>query len=311
MELQKSYRFPWLTTLLSLVCFAIFVVFQIYQKAETPLFKAYSELGAPYAIQIYHGQYWGVFSNSFIHISWSHLLLNLFGLWLFGALIERRLGLLRLFLLGLIGSIITSSLQLALTNDAGLGLSGVNLLLLGFILGKSLTHEEFRIKFRYYVLSLVVSGLAFALYLNLYKGYLISLEAMTGGLIIGYILGLISNLKTKIPLILCGLLLTIISFGSLYYAPWSAEWNYSKAYTYHDNGDITAAKKYYNEAIRINPSHRISKENLRLITIDELSEKALKAHKEGDYILARVHYEKLLLIDPKNRWAKENIRKLP
>jgi len=309
--LKKSYSFPWFTTLLTLVCLAIFIIFQIYKQSETPLFKAYSELGAPYAIQIYHGQHWGVITNSFIHINYTHIILNFAGLWLFGAFLERRMGFVRLFLLGLLGSIVTSSLQLGLTNDAGLGLSGVNLLLLGFILGKSLTNDEYKLKYRYLILFLAITGLCISLYLNLYHGYFISLEAMTGGLIIGYLLGLSSNFKSKVSISIAVILLITCSWGSLLYAPWSAEWNYSMAYTAHDNGEIENAKKYYNEAIRINPKHSISKVNLRLIKIDELSEKALKAHQEEDYTLARSYYEKLLIIDPKNKWAKENIRKLP
>ncbi|MCH2230256.1 MAG: rhomboid family intramembrane serine protease [Crocinitomicaceae bacterium] len=311
MSLNRQYSFPWFTVLLSLVCIAIFVAFQFYQLDNTPLFKSYSELGAPYAIQIYNGQYWGIFTNSFFHLNYTHLALNLVGLWLFGAYLERRLTFLKFFLLNIVASAITSSIQLAMTNDAGIGFSGINLLFMGYILGKSLMSKDFQLKHRYLLLIATILGLCIGLYLNLYKGFLLSLEAMTSGLILGYVFGLLSCLKSNIPLIFLGKTLLIVSFISIIYSPWSAEWNYSKGYSAHEAGKISEAKRFYRKALEIDSNHYTSKENLRNIRIDELSENAYKAHENEDYLTARKYYEELLAIDPKNKWATENISKLP
>lgn len=307
----NQYSFPWLTSILSVISIAIFILFQIYQQDNTPLFKSYSELGAPYAIQIYHGQYWGVFTNSFFHLNYIHLAINLSGLWILGAYLERRLSIFKFFLLGLIASIITSCIQLALTNDAGIGLSGVNLFFLGFILGKSIKSKEFELRNRYLLLLITIIGLSVALYLNLYHNFLLSLEAMTSGLIIGFIFGLLSIFKSNLPIIIFGKSIISLSIITLFYSPWSAEWNYSKGYTAHEIGNNSEAKKYYTKAIEINPQHSVSKENLRLIEIDELSDKAFDAHENEKYLEAKKHYEDLLKIDPENNWAKENISKLP
>ncbi len=134
---------------------------------------------------------------------------------------------------------------------------------------------------------------------------------MTSGLILGYLLGLLSCFKSNLPIVLFTKGLLTLSFISLFFSPWSAEWNYSKGYTAHKEGEMDKAKKYYLRAIEINPEHSTSKENLQIIQIDDLSEKAFNAHENEDYLKAREYYEELLKIDPDNNWAIENISKLP
>jgi tetratricopeptide (TPR) repeat protein len=101
------------------------------------------------------------------------------------------------------------------------------------------------------------------------------------------------------------------SISTLFYSPWSAEWNYSKAYSYHIKNEFQNAKKYYRVAIEIDPEHKICRENLRRIRIEELCDLAMQAHENEDYLLANEYYQRVLDIDPWNKWARENIKKLP
>jgi tetratricopeptide (TPR) repeat protein len=75
--------------------------------------------------------------------------------------------------------------------------------------------------------------------------------------------------------------------------------------------NLGEAKKYYEKSLRINPESSCAKDNLILIKIDELSEKALKLHHQKKYVEAGTVYGEILKIDPKNGWAKENKSRLP
>lgn len=271
----------------------------------------YSHFGAPYAVQIYQGQYWGVFSNSFLHTNIYHLVLNLIGLWILGSFIEKRIKLFNFILLGLFASTVTSIAQLALSDDAGLGLTGVNFFFISYIITKSFNNEVFAIRAKYIYLISAFIGIGIAFYLNEYYSFNIGIEAMIAGLIYGSIIGLSTFSANKAVPTLISITLLIISSITLFYAPWSAEWNYFKGYSAHEKGDYEDAKMYYKEAVAINPSHHTSLENLKYISIDEISEMALQAHKEEKYMLARKLYERVIKLDPNNQWAKQNLAKLP
>lgn len=304
-------HFPWFTLMLVLICLAYYVVFEynkMYNANETNLF---TRIGAPYAFQIYQGQYWGLFTNSLIHINIPHYVINGVGLWFLASYIEKRSNFFKLFLLGLFASTVTSLIQLTLTSDAGLGLSGVNYFLLFFIIGKSIKNEQFKFKGRYLFLVAALLTLPFAYYLNEYKEYKIGIEAMSTGLICGFIIGVTSNFKSKFAMIMMTLLFISASSATLFYSPWSSEWNFAKAYEFHLENDLKNAKTFYKTALEIAPEHKASKENLKIIRLEQLSDLAMKAHENKEYIEAREYYERILKIDPHSSWAKENISRLP
>lgn len=306
----KQLKKPIFTLLIILTCSTIYFLFQYFYN-QKDIEIDYSHFGAPYAVQIYQGQYWGVFSNSFLHTNLYHLVLNLIGLWILGSFIEKRIGLFNFILLGLFASTITSIAQLALSDDAGLGLTGVNFFFIAYIITKSFKNDFFAIRAKYIYLILALAGIGIAYYLNEYQSFNIGIEAMVAGLFYGTIVGLSTFATNKIIPIVFSVILLTTSCITLFFTPWSAEWNYFKGYSAHEKGDYETAKFYYKEAIRINPKHHISLENLKYINIDEISDMALKAHKEENYLLARKLYERVLKLDPNNQWAKNNIAKLP
>jgi len=312
MAKQKKKRFPWFTLILSLVCVAFFSLFQYYISIDTSEGNVFSKIGAPFAVQIYQGQFWGIVTNSFVHVHLIHLLLNLLGLWLLLAYLERRVNFFFLIALGFFASSITSMFQLAVSDDAGIGLSGVNYFLLLFIIGKSIKNDKFKLKYRYIYFAVLIIALGISAYLNYNNHYKIGIESMATGLLLGLLIGFLSEVKR--PYIsVAAVMLVLISTGvyTLLHAPWSAEWNYSKGLEYQLKYEFTEAKKYYGKAVELDPEHSSSKSNLFIIKIEELSDLAMIAHEEEDYVLAGEYYQKILLLDPSNNWARENIAKLP
>ncbi len=311
MTLKQKMPFPWFTSLILTTSVVMFVILQYSILGNVNNGSLFSSIGAPYAIQIYLGQYWGVLTNSAIHISYPHLILNLVATLIFASFLERRAGIVRLFLLGLFASTITSLIQLTLSNDAGVGLSGVNYFFLAFIIGKNVRNPLYQLKFKYYYLAFGILTIALSYYMNTAYNYTIGIEAMSGGLLIGFLTGWSSELKYRIIPILFVAGVWIIGITTLFHAPWSAEWNYSQGYAYQVGGDFFHAKKYYNAALELEPNHEIAKENLYIINIEELSDKALTAHENEQYEIAHDYYLELLDLEPDNVWAKDNLSRLP
>ena len=310
MEQKKQLRKPYFTALLSISCCVLYILFLNYHTSLDAK-TVYSQFGAPYAIQIYQGQYWGVFTNSFLHTNLYHLIINLSALWIMGAFIERRIGIFNFVLLGLYASIVTSIAQLTLSDDAGIGLTGVNYFFLAYIFVKSLSDERFNLRAKYMYLAVAIFGILFAYYLNSSKFFNIGIEAMIAGIAYGAFTALTTLSEKKWAPVVFSILILMSSSITLFFSPWSAEWNYFKGYSAPAKGNYKEAKEFYVRAIEIDPGHKTSLENLKYISIDEISDMALEAHKEENYLLARKLYERVLKLDPSNQWAKENMAKLP
>jgi len=307
----KRSPIPWLTILITIISIGMFGVFHYFAANDTPTIVLYNKFGAPSTLEIYRGQYWGVIWNSFLHTRIELLGLNILGIWIFAHYIERRLKFIHLIFLVLFASFITTIIQFTLTDNAGIGFSGINYFLFAFILGRSIFDLEFRLKFRYLILVVLCGMLGWCYYQNHNSGWNIGVESMWAGLFIGFIIGLTTSFNRKIwSSILYITIVTGLSY-TLVYAPWSAEWNVYKAFELHSKYDLQNAKKHYKKALEIDPKNQMAKENLFIIKIDELSDLAYKIHKNKNYIEARTYYDEILKLDPNNTWAKEQIKKLP
>lgn len=306
------YKFPWLTlflTLITLFIYVILVYLQLNTNGVSPEFYTY--LGAPSTIEIYEGQYWGVITNSFLHNRFDILLANVAGLWILGAFIERRLRFYALFMLGLFASFITSMVQFTLTDDPGIGETGINYFLFFFIFIRGFYRESFKLKFRYLILLALLGILGWCIYKNQVDGWNMGIESMAAGIVFGTISGLISISRFKVLNFVFPILFMGIMSISFFYAPWSAEWHSNEGLKAHRANNLGKAKFHYQSAIRINPKNQNSTSNLFAIRLDALSRKAYNLHNAGKYIEARVYYDKVLKMDPSNAWAKEQINNLP
>lgn len=300
-------RFTYVIIITSIL---IFVLIHATEKGSFVTDKTLTKFGAPTAIEIFSGKYWGMVSNSFVHFQFVHLFINIFATLLIASYVERRIGFWKLFGFGLIASFITSAFQVSLSNDAGIGLSGVNYALFGFIFGKTFIDQRFRIVTKNVALVVMVLFIPFCEFMNRTSNWNIATIALSSGLIFGILFaGLFSKFKFTSAILL--LFMVLFSLISVLYSPWSSQWNCSKAMKLHSEMNLGEAKKYYEKSLRINPESSCAKDNLILIKIDEISEKALQLHKEKRYIEAGKIYDEIIKIDPENGWALENKRRLP
>lgn len=308
---HRSYPFPWLTLALSSISIAYYMAYVYLTKEIDGDYEVYNMLGAPSSIEIYQGQYWGLFLNSFIHNRLDFLIINLCGLWVMGAFTERRIGFIRFFLLGLVASISTSLIQMTWINDPGIGLSGVNFFLFVYLFVRSIKNIEFQLKFPYFFLIILILIAFGSLYARFIEGWNIGVESIFAGIIIGSFFGLLARIPSpwfRVPLYLITTFVLLIPFV---YAPWASDWHIYKGMEAHLKHDRAKASFHYKRALEIEPENHNAVNNLQSIRIDELSDKAFNLHNRGEYEKARIYYEEIIQLDPSNQWAKEQLRKLP
>ena len=308
---NNSYKtIPWFVCYISITVIAQFFLINFKEHFSSIHPETLTLFGAPDTVSIYKGQFWGVFTNNFIHIYWDQLVINLVGLWLFGAFIERRKGALVLFGLVIFSAVITSLCQLALTTEPGIGLSGVNYALFGYILIKSKKEKEFKLRGRYLLLIFMIAILIYCNYFNFANETIFRTEAMSSGLFLGLLLGYLNKTNSVFNLILI-FVIFIFSISTLFYAPWSSEWQLYKGVKSHEAKNYIKAKVYYRKALKIDPKNQQAIDNLKLLKMDELKVKAYGFHIKKKYDIARKYYLKILEIDPKDEWTNDNIKELP
>lgn len=309
--LAKKRSIPWLTSLITLLCIGMFVSFTYFKSLNLTDLEIYNKLGAPAALRIYQGQYWGVFWNSFLHNRITLLLPNIAIVFILGTFIERKSSFLNIFALGLLASATTSIVQLSLTENPGIGMTGINFFLLSYIIGRGFVNDEFKMKFRFHLLIVALAVLIYSIIMNSYYNSNIGEISMIAGLLFGFTTGVLAMPKRKYVSKIFGACLLLSLSTTLFYAPWTVEWNLHKALEAYEKDDIKQTKFHYNEMLRISPENKNASQNLRSIRIDELCANALIVHENGDYLKARVLYDEILDLDPNNDWVKEQIRILP
>lgn len=309
-EAQHKH-FPIFTTLLTIVAVVIYISMSLLSGDTHVHYPFFEKFGAPYAVQIYEGQYWGVVANSLIHSFPLHIITNLIGLWVFAAFLERRIGWFKLFWFGLFSSGFTSLNQLGLTNDAGLGLSGVNYALFGLIFILALKNPYYKMKFHIAISLFMVLFMGFSIFMNLKYNWYIGIEAELSGLFWGVLIGYTSKFKHSYIRITAMMIPFALSLSTLFYCPWSSMWQSYKGIEFHEQGKISEALKHYKIALEIEPTNKIAIANINLIKIDELGKLAYEAHRAGKFVEAHRFYLQILAIDKHNAWARNNMRELP
>lgn len=310
-EITKKRKYiPWVVWYIVITAIAQYIMINYKEYIKFVDVDIFILLGAPGSVNIYNGQYWGVLTNNFLHIYLSQLIINVIGIIVFGHFIEKRIKFLKFSSIIILAAIIPSIIQLNLTNQPGIGLSSINFTLFGYIISKAFTAREFRLKNINIYLFVMISIIICCHIYNLFVEDIFRTEAMSFGFMLGILIGYLSNIKFWTQfIILFNIMLILVS--TLFYAPWSSEWQLFKGVEAHNSKQYKKAKHFYNKSLSINPKNGQSIKNIELLKLDELKWKAYKAHVKEDYKLARKLYIEILSIDPDDEWTKDAYNELP
>ncbi|MHC4887321.1 MAG: rhomboid family intramembrane serine protease, partial [Planctomycetota bacterium] len=215
---------PLVTQVLIGVCVAIFAYLNLSDKNDT--YDHVVSILTPSAYDIWMGAWWALVLSAFVHLEILHILFNLWWAKDFGGVLEPAMGKARFLLFVLASAVVSSGLQLAVSDQTGIGFSGVVYALFGYGVsvrrvdpsryGQLFGRETIRWLLGWLVLCIVLSSLGI---------WNIANAAHVGGFLFGLFWGNISQAKNYVAPSLAGLVLLLVLTGmSVLYLPWSEAW---------------------------------------------------------------------------------------
>lgn len=134
---------------------------------------------------------WRYVTHAFVHLSNVHIIANLSWFWLFGGVIQRCFGGMKLFLIFLVSAVVSGVVQNYFSGPDFFGLSGVVYAVLGYVfVVDKLNANVFNLPKGFF--SMLLVGLAFGFISPLFDIY-IGNAAHISGLVVGLVWGFIDS----------------------------------------------------------------------------------------------------------------------
>jgi len=180
-----SWRREWkvapITWILAIACVAMFGL----QLALAPEGRLVAYPGHLPSLHIWSGALWGLWTPIVLHADWLHLILNVVFLIYFGRLTEvvlRRRGYLAFLV---VAAAISSTVEMGLTDQTGVGVSGVVYALFGFSWWMRPAHRLFSIAVTRQMVVLMLMGMLLCVPLTMTGQLNVANGAHFGGLFFG------------------------------------------------------------------------------------------------------------------------------
>jgi len=246
---QHVQKRVWLTWL---ACAACVIVFIGIHSDSTGSKDPVQNWGWQPSGTIYDGAYWVLFSSVFVHVEFWHLAFNLYWLYHLGRWLEQSIGSARWLAFVAGSAFVSSTAELAISGQAGIGGSGVGYALFGFgwVLRKHvpavagiLTQGTVFVFFAWLIGCVILTS---ASVLN------VANAAHFAGFLFGTALGGWLLDKSRRPLISCALaFLMVAGFVTLIWAPWSMQWTSWRGVKAHKKGDFSDAIRWYERSMKL------------------------------------------------------------
>ncbi len=333
---------PWVSGLAILGCIGIYVGLAAQEDLQS--WETLARFGYLTPDVIWDGGYWALVTCVFVHFELWHLAFNLYWLWVLGSHLEREIGSLPFLAFFVVSAFVSSSFQLAVSDETGIGASGVVFAVFGLMwvarqrypsFGRVLTTQTIQLFLIWLVGCVVVT------YLGIWR---VGNTAHIVGLLFGGTVGCAFFLRTTIQLAYLGLLglvvFVVLSVIPLFWCPWSVTWLTQKAHHTHVAKQYQQASDWYTEVIQLDPEnawaylHRNlvyqeldqpdkacadlqqflkmdtsefdNEDPARVQSVVWLSQQAYQAHVLKNYETALAQYNLIIQLDPENAWAYLN-----
>jgi GlpG protein len=217
--------------------------------------------------EVRDGGYWALITTTFVHSGPLHLLFNVSWLWNLGRAVERSVGTVRFLSFFLAGAFITSAIQLGVSDQTGVGMSGFVYAVFGYLWVRRSAEPAFAsvLPERYVSLFWMwLIGCVVATWLKIWSvGNAAHVSGLVFGALVGWIVGCGGWRRAAAA---CGVLaLGVAAVVPLFWAPWSASWLSERAYQAHARGDLAAAADLYRRGLDRGADARWTWENLALV----------------------------------------------
>jgi membrane associated rhomboid family serine protease len=203
------------------------------------------------AFQVWSGAPWVLLASAFIHRAVWHMALNLYWLWSLGWAIEAAFGPLVVGLLLITSAFVSSSFQLAIFDNVGVGASGMVYALFGFGWLARAKKHELRAAFTPKVGVLFASGFVGCWVV---LTHLVGNGAHLGGLLFGAVAAEAFVIRRSPRLAKAGaILMVVLALGVSFVCPWSANWWSTVGYRAQVRCEYDVAILAYDTSLQLRP----------------------------------------------------------
>ena len=222
-ELRHAVLGPILTWA---VCGACVLVFLASSSVEEPkTWESLAAIGYFPAMWIWEGRYWGLWTSVFVHLSLLHLAFNLSWLWSLGGSLEIAAGRLLWVALFILSAGVSSSAELAVADDTGIGASGVVYAFFGFAWATRRNLPVFETVVGRLNLLVLLGWLVLCPILSYFDILNVGNAAHFAGLLTGFLAGHAYYCAGRKSLSRAALaILIVLAIVPLFWAPWSSLW---------------------------------------------------------------------------------------
>jgi GlpG protein len=206
--------------------------------------------GALPAGDIWEGHWWALVTSAFVHVALWHVAFNVYWLFVLGQALEGVIGTARWLLFCVAAAFVSSAAQLAVSDDTGIGFSGVLYAFFGFMWIARPRWPRFEQVVDQNTVGMFTVWLV-ACFVLTYAGiWQVGNAAHLAGLAWGGLLGAaVAIPRRRVVARVGAAALLLASVGLLFYAPWSRTWLADRAYRLHERKEYRAAAPYYLRAL--------------------------------------------------------------
>jgi membrane associated rhomboid family serine protease len=256
---EKKQFIPALTIV---ACAACIIIFIGLGQQSSDLWRQTEEWGYLSPERIYRGAYWGLISSVFVHREIWHIALNLYWLWFLGGAMEHSVGSMKYAVFFLSAAFVSSSLQMAF-GGAGIGMSGVGYAIFGFGWMARDRYPELRRIVTPQVINLFLIWMVACIPATMLGIMNVGNAAHIAGLLFGVAVGALFVLRWK-PFVSGFALFTLFaaSIATLFWAPWSMDWNAHRGLSAHNAVNYPEAIRSYHRALELGEDPKWAWRNL-------------------------------------------------
>jgi len=241
---EHGFLPPMITYVLCGLCGFVFVL-QMMEGNGSSGGLAYP--GFVDGLNVIQGEYWGLLTTFFLHGDFLHIAFNVYWLYRFGTAVEPYIGWKRFALFWVIGTALSSAVEVEVSGNTGIGASGFVYALFGLIwIGGRTDHYLARIVDNQVVVLFIV-WLFLCMGLTWTGVWAIANAAHVGGLAFGCLCGyaFINREEENRSIRVTASAITILAFLPLFYAPWSSTWNLAQAEKAYEGQKYERALSYF------------------------------------------------------------------
>jgi membrane associated rhomboid family serine protease len=217
------FRVPWITYAVIAVCGAIYAYLNL--ATESSSYKQVAGILMPSEIRIWSGAYWGLLTSAFVHLAFWHILFNMWWTKDFGGLLEPTLGRVKYLLFIASAAVVSSGAQLAVSDQTGIGFSGVVYAMFGYTLAARHVEPRYQQIVNRQTIQWLLGWLVLCIVLSVANVWQVANGAHVAGFLFGYCVGNAFAARVWVVASRIGLALLLgLAVLSAVYMPWSQAW---------------------------------------------------------------------------------------